>query len=222
MKVDRRCYSCSEQGGAYVTSFVPYGGCLVINDFDVIAPLGVGPVMGHEFLDPTGTPYPDPVVGSVEWLHTDGNGRTKHSIVFPYDLLFIRDDLAGGGGTGISARAQLLGEVFASWGKSPGGPAIGAEDLPHRFEVAQNYPNPFNPSTTIKFALPSRGHVIVRVFNVRGELVATLQDGVMEGGPQSVVWNGRDATGSSVSSGIYLYKVAAAGTEIVKKMALLK
>jgi hypothetical protein len=204
-----------------VSQFVAYGGCLVINDFDEIGAFGVGPTLTHGFTQPNGTQYNPLVAGSVEWLRTDGNGNTKHTIVFPYDLLFVRDSL-GINGTGISARAVLLGEIFQSWGKAVGGPGIGTSDLPKKLVVNQNYPNPFNPRTTIKFAMPARGQVSVKVYNVRGEMVATLFDGVKDAGEQTVIWSGQDSNGSQVSTGVYLYKVTTADTEVVKKMALIK
>jgi hypothetical protein len=207
--------------GAYVSNYVAYGGCLVINDFDEIGAFGVGPVAAHGFTQPNGNQYPTTVAGSIEWLHQDGNGNTKHSIVFPYDLSYVRDSL-GAPGTGISARATLLGEVFASWGKAVGGPGIGTGNLPKQLVVNQNYPNPFNPRTTIKFAMPARGQVSVKVYNVRGELVTTLFDGVKDAGEQTVIWSGQDTNGSQVSTGVYLYKVKTADTEVVKKMALIK
>jgi hypothetical protein len=207
--------------GSYVSNYVAYGGCLAINDFDQIGAFGVGPTVTHGFTQSNATQYPDVVAGSIEWLRTDGNGNTKHTIVFPYDLSFVRDILVTNG-TGISARAVLLGEIFASWGKAVGGPGIGTSDLPKQLVVNQNYPNPFNPRTTIKFAMPARGQVSVKVYNVRGELVTTLFDGVKDAGEQTVIWSGQDSNGSQVSTGIYLYKVQAAGTEVVKKMALIK
>jgi hypothetical protein len=207
--------------GAFVGDFVAYGGCLVINDFDEIGAFGVGPTVTHGFTTPWGTQYSPPVAGSVEWRRTDGNGNTKHTIVFPYDLGFVFPTY-GGPYPGISARAVLLQEVLYSWGRPSSIPDPATDDPPARFSVAQNYPNPFNPRTTIRFSLSAREQVSVRVYNLRGELVATLQDGVMDAGPQSVTWAGKDDAGHEVSSGVYLYKVNTADQQVVKKMALLK
>ena len=208
---------------SYVTNYVAYGGCLVINDFDHIEPVDDTIQQGaHEFLDTNGNPYVGlfgPVYASVDWNRLDDTETyTKHTIVFPYDLRDVR----GVGSPGVSARATLLGEVFSSWGKNPGGPAIGANKPIAKFAMSQNYPNPFNPKTVIEFAMPARGHVSVKVYNVRGELVTTLQDGVMDSGPQQVIWSGKDSNGMQVSTGVYLYKAQYADTEVVKKMALIK
>ena len=83
-------------------------------------------------------------------------------------------------------------------------------------------PNPFNPSTTIKYSLPSRGEVSIKVYNMKGMLVRTLVEGVVDAGDHNVIWNGRDAIGSPVATGVYLYKIHTADTDIVKKMALIK
>ena len=212
--------------GGYVSQLVSYGGCLLLNDFDYIAPYGQGPVVAHEFTNQNGIPYPATVPASGEWRRIDGNGRVKHTIVFPYGLEFVRDPL-GAPGTGISARARLLGEVFASWGMNIGGPAIGVDDpatppVRHEFRVEQNHPNPFNPSTRIEFSLPQRGEIRVTLYNLRGERVAVLLDEIREAGSSFVDWNGRDDRGAEVSSGIYLYKVEAAGQEAIKKMVLIR
>ena len=211
--------------GAFVTEFLAYGGCLGIKDFDEIGVIGVGPVAAHGFTDPDGNPYATPVAASVEWQRLDGNSNIKHSIVFPIDLWSVEDIRQDG--TGYSARAQLLGELFQSWGKSIGGPAIGVDDptqppARHEFSVQQNHPNPFNPSTRISFSLAQRGEIRITLYNVRGEQVAVLVDEVREAGPGFVDWHGRDARGADVASGIYLYKVQAEGQEVIKKMALLR
>ena len=86
-----------------------------------------------------------------------------------------------------------------------------------------NYPNPFNPSTTIKYSLPKAGHLKLSIFNVRGQLVKTLLDGVRPAGEdQTIVWDGSDNQGSSVSSGVYFYEARALGDIRIGKMTLVK
>jgi hypothetical protein len=88
--------------------------------------------------------------------------------------------------------------------------------------VSQNYPNPFNPTTTIKFNLPSSMNVEVSVFNILGQKVRTLAKDRFDAGVNSLVWNGDDNSGKSVSSGIYFYKVEAGSSSVTKKMVLMK
>ncbi len=209
-------------GGYFVTNFSPYGGCLVINDWDVIEPVGgSGAVVGHEFTQPNGTFYPTTHAASIYWDRTE-NGFRKVDITFPYDPLFIRDQFTNPSSTGPNtARSYLLGEILASFGKSAG-TATGAGVLPKKLVVSQNYPNPFNPSTTIKYSMPIKGQVSIKVYNLHGALVTTLADGIQDAGDHTVIWNGKDTHGASVSTGIYLYKVKTMNSEVVKKMALIK
>ncbi len=78
---------------------------------------------------------------------------------------------------------------------------------PGAFALRQNAPNPFNPSTTIAFSLPGAGHANVSVYATGGQLVRTLVDAPLSAGAHSATWNGLDASGSSVASGIYLYRL---------------
>jgi hypothetical protein len=89
--------------------------------------------------------------------------------------------------------------------------------------LEQNSPNPFNPATKIRFAVSKPGNVSLRVFNVRGELVKTLANGHYENGLHEVSWDGRNASGRSVSSGVYYAKVMGEGGNTdVMKMVMAK
>jgi len=89
--------------------------------------------------------------------------------------------------------------------------------------LSQNYPNPFNPTTTIAFAIGGESaDVELEIYNVAGELVRTLADGEMPGGRHTVVWNGRDDDGRTVSSGVYFVRLACSGEAQTRKIALLK
>ena len=99
----------------------------------------------------------------------------------------------------------------------------GEEDIsPYVTKLDGNYPNPFNPETTFSFSLKEAGNVRMDIFNLRGQLVRTLVDGVCNAGPHKVVWNGKDTAGRSVSTGVYLYKLQTKGYTAVKKAMLLK
>lgn len=94
--------------------------------------------------------------------------------------------------------------------------------LPQSTNLDQNYPNPFNPSTTIAFDLPSASKVRVEVLNLLGQHVRTLLDRTIAAGPSSVVWDGTDESGRTVSSGTYFYRLSTAEQTIARKMVLLK
>ncbi len=86
----------------------------------------------------------------------------------------------------------------------------------------QNNPNPFNPKTVISFAVPREGRGTLRVYNLRGELVRTLRDGVFTAGEQSVEWDGRTEAGLQAGSGVYLYRLEVDGVALSRRMMLLK
>jgi len=95
--------------------------------------------------------------------------------------------------------------------------------VPGDFELYQNYPNPFNPTTTIAFDLPRQSLVTLNIYDVTGRLVRTLLHKQIVAGEHHLFWDGRDASGQRVASGIYLYRLQAGNqfTE-TRKMVLLK
>ncbi len=94
--------------------------------------------------------------------------------------------------------------------------------LPTEFALEANYPNPFNPSTTISFALPQASEVTLAIYNVRGQLVRTLVSGALQAGRHQAIWDGRDAGGSQVASGLYIYRMRAGEFVTVRKMLFAK
>jgi hypothetical protein len=96
------------------------------------------------------------------------------------------------------------------------------KNLPTEFALLQNYPNPFNPETTISYALGAAGHVKLSIFNIRGERVATLVNAEQPAGKHAVRWRGIDTAGRSLASGIYWYRLEAAGMTMTKRMIMMK
>jgi predicted outer membrane repeat protein len=88
--------------------------------------------------------------------------------------------------------------------------------------LEQNFPNPFNPSTAVAYYLPRDSRVELAVFDVSGRRVASLVERIEKKGRHSVIWNGKDETGSSVGSGVYFYRLTAGKETISKKMVLLR
>jgi len=91
------------------------------------------------------------------------------------------------------------------------------EAIPTEFALYYNHPNPFNPTTIIKYDLPQTSYVKLVVYNVMGQKVATLVDGVVEAGRHQMIWEAKD-----LSSGIYFYKITAGNFTQMHKMILLK
>jgi hypothetical protein len=95
--------------------------------------------------------------------------------------------------------------------------------VPSQYVLDQNYPNPFNPTTMITFGLPKQSIVTLEVYNILGMKVRTLISGQrMSAAKYSVDWDGKDDSGMSVSSGVYLYRLQTDGFNAAKKMVLMK
>ena len=89
--------------------------------------------------------------------------------------------------------------------------------IPTKFELFQNFPNPFNPSTDISYSIPRRSNVSLKVFDILGSEVAELVNKEMEAGSYQVSFNA-----SSLSSGVYFYRLQAGDYVKIKKMVILK
>ena len=97
------------------------------------------------------------------------------------------------------------------------------EGIPSPARIALEVsPNPFNPTTTITFVAPNQGLVEVTVYDLRGQRVRTLHDGLVPGGLVEFQWDGRDDGGRRAASGAYLCRVAGFGVVESRKVALLK
>jgi hypothetical protein len=95
--------------------------------------------------------------------------------------------------------------------------------LPTQTALHQNFPNPFNPTTVIRYELAAPSRVSLRVYDVRGALVRTLEDRSLSAGRYEVGWDGVDNRGGQVASGIYFYRlVNGEGIVLTRKMVLLK
>jgi len=97
-----------------------------------------------------------------------------------------------------------------------------SETIPETYALHQNFPNPFNPTTSIRYALPENSNVSLLIFDVRGNLIQTLESGHKAAGWYDVVWNGETADGKSISTGIYFARLVATDYSKVIKMLYLK
>ena len=99
----------------------------------------------------------------------------------------------------------------------------GNETIPDEFALNQNYPNPFNPSTQISFDVPQGGeHIMLNIYNILGQNVSTLVNGVMNPGTYTMEWNATDEVGNPVASGIYFYELRSSSFIARKKMLLIR
>jgi hypothetical protein len=146
---------------------------------------------------------------------------------------FSRAEVAAVLGQGESAELRVSGSVGGEWFegcdtirvvRSAGREEAAAMDAepPRKFELFQNFPNPFNPTTLISFSLPERTRAVLSIHDVEGRLVTTLVDDTLDEGVREVTWDGKDASGSPVGSGVYFYRLTAGDKTLTKKMVCLK
>ena len=182
---------------------------LITGDVTLVGQTGFGKVTNDMAIDENGVLYglvggPGDEGQLIEINRTDGTGTLVGNIGYQ----------------------NVVGIAYSINGdpNSVNGTGIG---IPEEYSLSQNYPNPFNPETRIKFTLPVSSKVRLTVYNLLGEVIRTLANNEYEAGEHNVVWNGRDERGRGVSSGIYLYKIKANGTDgkeysEIKKMILMK
>jgi hypothetical protein len=100
--------------------------------------------------------------------------------------------------------------------------AVNDPRLPITFALYQSRPNPFGGETSIRLDVPRPGRVLLEVYDVNGRRVRTLSDGTMTPGAKVMAWDGNDADGRAVGSGVYFYRMRAEGFEAKRKMTLLR
>jgi len=192
-------------------TFVIYGGCPLINDFDVMTPTGsslmqttygaVGATNGAEISKTTDL----------------GGGVIPRVIAGGFSFIYIRDDEEDG----TLDRSKHLYDILIALANAPDQPTDTKPVAVNSLE--QNYPNPFNPQTTIAFSMKDRARVKIDVYNVTGQLVKTLLDETRAAGSYTDVrWDGTNGANQPVSSGVYFYKLVAGSFTDTKKMTILK
>lgn len=93
--------------------------------------------------------------------------------------------------------------------------------LPDAYALSENFPNPFNPSTSFALSLPEASDYSIRIFNVAGQLVKTLE-GHLDAGVHTLTWDGTNNQNSRVASGVYFMKAQANAFEATRKMLMIK
>jgi hypothetical protein len=88
---------------------------------------------------------------------------------------------------------------------------------PAKYELSQNYPNPFNPETNIKYSIPEKSNVSLKIYNILGSEVATLFDGVQPAGNYIATFSGKEC-----ATGVYFYRLQSGNVSITKKLMLVK
>ncbi|MBT3824079.1 MAG: T9SS type A sorting domain-containing protein [Candidatus Marinimicrobia bacterium] len=99
---------------------------------------------------------------------------------------------------------------------------IYGRQLPKELVLSPAFPNPFNPSTTIRYGIPDYSYVSLEIYDLRGNIVRTLESGQQTAGWYNVVWNGQSAEGRTISTGIYFARLIAGDNSQVLKLLYLK
>jgi hypothetical protein len=120
------------------------------------------------------------------------------------------------GPQGVTANLRLIVGTPAFADRSNEGISL----VPRQFALRQNYPNPFNPETRIEYELAEGGEARLEIYNVLGQRVRTLAQGVQTTGAYHVIWDGKDGRGNMMSSGVYLCRLKAGEFAAVRKLVL--
>jgi hypothetical protein len=175
---------------------------------------GGWPGTGNVDLDPL---FRDAAGGDYHLMSTDCGDPFNSPMIDAGDPSHIDEVLDCQHGLGTS-HADI-----GAYGGGNAGVLVAADDgrerptLPEVTTLEQNYPNPFNASTVIRYTLSAPGKVTLAVYNVIGQRVATLTEGVQQAGPHAIHWQADD-----MPSGLYLARLNVAGRAQNIKMLLLK
>ncbi len=147
------------------------------------------------------------------------SGRYEQRIIiFPDSLLHFGENTVAFKMISVGNRGGLMYDII----KLEVGNLITSTDnltgnTPKEFTLEQNYPNPFNPTTTIQFDLPVSGNYSLKIYNLLGQEVTTLLNGNMSTGRHSVNFDA-----SSLTSGMYIYRLYGNNVNLARTMLLLK
>jgi len=220
-------------------TIIPSGGAFLVFDLDlqnntntdwsvnywnkVLTPLGeeVGPVGG----------FPIPTIA----LAAGGSFSTTLTLEVPGGVPPATYGFNWKVGIFANGSVDVDGFNFTkSAGPSPAGrtasfntegwePILGTQELvPEEFVLEQNYPNPFNPATTISYQLPTAENVRLMIYDLSGRQVRELLNQNKEPGSYTIQWDGRNHTGQTVASGLYIYKIQAGHFIQTRKMVFVK
>lgn len=169
-------------------------------------------------------------VQSAPWLDLDLSGGS----ILPHDSVFIKImiDTQGLIPGNYRGKLRIASNLSASAVREINCnllipettgmvPSTGRDSGLH-FQLQQNYPNPFNLTTQIPFQIERSGNVKIVIFNMVGQQIRTLFDGLCASGKYTIAWDGRDNAGNEPSSGTYFIQIVAGADVVTRKTILLK
>jgi phosphatidylserine/phosphatidylglycerophosphate/cardiolipin synthase-like enzyme len=146
------------------------------------------------------------ITGSHNWSSSAENSNNENTLIIKSQRianLYLQE---------FSSRYTEAGGADALTGVT-----VKSKEVPAKFYVSNNFPNPFNPNTIFEFSLPNTYMVSIKVFDILGREVVILLNEIKSAGTYRVTWNA-----STLSSGLYFYRVQAGKNTAVKKAILLK
>lgn len=186
----------AEGAGLYVILQVPSGGIATA------AGAGGGPAVG----------YTSASMGMPGWLSGDGE-----------DWMRIHPDFGFAVIPEFVPRTEgMLAKTANRGGGGSGGAGDGAKDHPAATLLSPAIPNPFNPQTTLRFSLVQDGQVDLAVYTLRGELVKVFVSQPMSAGTHEVMWDGRNANGMTMASGVYVARLVSGSVTTVQRLTLVR
>ena len=154
----------------------------------------------------------DGVAGGRQWrLNAQPGSQISLSNIF------VQDSDASSGELVVAGPGSTSGGNNSNWDFLSPAPL----DTPRRL-TARVAPNPANPATTLRFTVPSDGHVTVLIHDLQGHRVRTLVDQARTAGDHEAIWQGRDDAGNTLASGLYVYSVEAGGEIATGKVTLIQ
>ncbi len=169
------------------------------------------------------------VNGQMTVLNTPVQITDNTLIVGPFNVPLTDSAIQEGANVIVQGSVSSYGDVVASTVVVSTSSVTGIADpevasLPKAFVLEQNYPNPFNPETTLRYRIQTRTpqRVVLRIYNLMGQQVATLVNRVQPAGSYTVTWNGRSDAGHVLPSGIYFAKLQVGTAAEVRRMVLSK
>ena len=178
------------------------------------------------YLGPPGTTFSEPVEVTVSY----DPDNLPEGVQNEQDLVLLRYDESTSEWEELPSEVNTTDKTvtgtttrFSGFGAGAISTTVNVEreqdrrQLPSQVQLRQNYPNPFNPTTRIEFSVPETSNVTLEVFNIQGQRVAKLVDGIREAGVHTVSFDA-----ANLASGVYLYRIQAGNFTQVNKMMLVK
>jgi hypothetical protein len=200
---------------------------------DFVAPESVAVAKGWNIIGSVGDSVPVSIItSSIPGMITGRffgyqNGYIVADSILPGYGYWVKVDTGGYLFLNSNQTSPITNRIhIVATDELPPSPPDGKNDnlIPKQYTLEQAFPSPFNPTTTIQYSLPENSTVKITVYNLIGQAVAILQDGVVDAGYRQVSWNA-----GNLASGIYFYRLEAAPVmdptrsfAQVKKVVLMK